>query len=973
MVWLAAASAADPHLPHGPGVAWQTVETRFFRVHWVESDTHSARASAQRAAEICDGLLLRLAADAAFVPRGPYDLVVSDATEGMVAYTVPSDRRVVIGADPATAVLRLRGRVDWVEDALAHELGHLVWDRRTTPFAQTAGYGVEAVGVLEVGGLAASLDLFAVHDLPYGLSEGLAELTSERAGVNVFDERRAGLLTSGAATDRLLTWDEWLVGADKGDVLDAERAYQQGYAFVRWLGDEYGEDTLRDLAEHLATHHRWSLSRVLREVTGVEGRTSWARHRGHLRAEALARDAVRVARGAPAAVELEAWPASGGLSSADADALRPPREVEASRESTGSWELFPRTSRDGRFYAEGKARVLRVVRADDPAAPEGPAVWLPAVTGLPPVFSPDRDAVLVVTDTPLGQRPWLPAPASTRTAVWEVGLQSANGALVASTPRGLRRVAAPVPGTERARDVAVSDRGELAFVRHADSSDQLWSRPLRGPGDAATQHSTFPEHTWLQSPTFSPDGARLAVSVFRENQGELWLAELPAWRWTRVPLPFTDVLDPTWTPNGLLATAVVNGRWQVIRVAPDTGAVEVLTDTLAGASTPTFGPDGALWFSETTAAGFKSSRLPLVDLAPVAVPPAPPPPHPPLPTTGPWTSRPYRALPTPPSLGPLLRVDSGPATVGNVDGLRVAGGGWFDVHDALDTWTLEAFGLLGTTAAGSVALRWDGAGVPLSTWVSGAFTPGGDRWLGQAELSSPLAWNPGVEVEPALVWVRAGGGALLDSRRLRVVVGAPEPRSRMDPGPWADLTLTAARSQVGDTPGYVWGRAQAGLGTRAPLSWAVGPLDEQALAVELGARVGFTSTDVDPREELGVGGDLWSAWRPLALEATLPFPALPPWAATGEHVGATSARLVVPVAPRLRRAAGPVYLQGFELAPGVDAAAVWPDAALRVAVVGEARMYARLQDRTWNTSLVLAKTLDGAPPRLQLELGSAGY
>jgi hypothetical protein len=976
-LWAALAAAGDPHLPHGPGVRWRTVETRFFRIHWAEGADHRAEATAARAAAIADSLLLRIAADAAFVPRGPYDLVVSDATDGMTAWSVPAEGRVVIGADPQNAVLRLRGRIDWVEDALAHELGHLVWDRRANPFANPVAYGVEAVGIAELGPLALAVDVFAVHDLPYGLAEGLAELASERAGVNAFDERRLGLVRASALAGRLLSWDEWRVGADKGDVLDAERAYQQGYHFARWLRSELGDGVLRDLAAEAARGGGWA--RAFRRVTGEDGRTWWGRHRAHLLAEALAARADARARAAPAPIELEAWPEGRGLSRADADALAHPREPEARRESSGTWELWPRTSPDGRFYAEGKSGAIRVVKTDRPTAPEGPTAWLPAETGLAPVFRPDRDALLVVTTAALGRPGWAPRRPETRTRVWEVGLDvDDDGELLAATPRGLRRVARPIEGTERARDVALGPHGELVFVGHVDAGDQLWTLPRTAPGvppPPPVRRSAFPPHTWLQGPTVSADGARLAVSVFRENRGELWLADLPSFRWERLPLPFADVLDPSFTADGrLLATAAVGDRWQVIRVDPSSGAIEALSDTLAGASTPAEGPGGDLWLAEATAWGFKASRLPAVDLRPTPLSPAPPPPREPLPTAPVGPSRPYRAEPIDPAVGPLLRVEAGPPTAGSAAGPRAAFGGWLDLRDALETWSLDAFGLLGTTSGGAVTVGWAGLGPTLSASAAGALEPEGRR-VGEVSLGVDLPWSDALVVRPALARIGADDPAAgpLASARLRVDLGAADARRVGDPGPWGDLRLTAARSVAGAETRR-WARAEGALGTRAALRAAVGPLDEHALATEWTVRGVATTADVDPREELGLGGDLASAWRPLAVEDSLAFPALPPWALRAEHLAVGSGRLAIPIAARARRAFGSVYVQGFAVATGIDAAAAWrwgsATPALRAAAVVEVRALARLQDRPWNSALILAQGL-GTPPRIQLEVGGA--
>lgn len=976
IAWLlAAAQAADPVLPHGPGVAWHTLDTRFFRVHWVEGPDGSARRTAERAAAICDGLLLRISAEAAFVPHGPYDLVVSDATDGMVAFARPSEGRVVIGTDPGAAVLRLRGRLDWVEDALAHELSHLVWDRRTTPFAQSAGYGVEAVAVVEAGPVAVAVDGFLLHDLPYGFGEALAELGSEGAGVNAFDERRSGLLLAAARDGRLLDWDEWAVGVDKGDTFDAERAYQQGWAFLSWLRGEAGEDVLREVGEAWARRPGRTLDRVLGSVTGTRGRTWWAEHRGVLVAEAVAADAARTARARPTAVELERWPERRGLSDADRRALEHPREEEERRESTGSWDLFPHRSPDGRFTAESKALVARIAKLG-PDGTEAADAWVPSATGAAVAFLPGRDAALVVTEARPGAPAWWPGTPG-RARVWEVGLAvDRAGALRASTRRGLRRVARPIPGTERTREVAVEPRGGLVLVRHVDDADQLWTLP--GPaGGEATRRTTFPPGTWLQSPSVSPDGARLAVSVFRENRGELWIADLPTWRWERLPTAFPDVLDPAWTADGcLLATAPVGGAWQVVRLDPATGDAEVLTHTFAGASTPAEGPDGALWFSEATAFGLKSSALDAARVlpAPVPTPAAPPPPaasHP-LPTAPVGPARPYRAWPRPPTAGPLLRLESGPAGRGSAGGLRLAGGGWLDLHDAVDTWTADLFGVVGTVSGGAVDLDWSGLGPTLTGAFSGATTSDGARWVGEARAGAALAWSDGIEVRPGVAWIEASGRETLRSRRLLLDVVPADAPAWGRAGTTGALWLTGAADAVGDRA-QTWVRAEGQLTTRTPTRWSVGPLDEHAVAVEGGLRGGVTSALVDPRARLALGGDLGGAWRPLAVEGSTPFPALPPWARSGRHLAVGSARLAIPVAPRARRAAGGLYLRGFEVLPGVDAAA-WagPGAPAAIgAAVAELRAYTRWGDRDLVSRLVVAAATDGSPPRVQLDLGGA--
>jgi hypothetical protein len=154
---LAGAALASPyHDDHThEDLRWRTIETRFFRVHYpISEDRRAARGvdtsrTAQALARVADRLLLAMADHAGTVARGPIHVLVSDHAEGMTAFTLPQWGWIVLSADPGTEVLRLRGRLDWAEDALAHELGHLVGHQQAAALALGVSTGISLEGTVE--------------------------------------------------------------------------------------------------------------------------------------------------------------------------------------------------------------------------------------------------------------------------------------------------------------------------------------------------------------------------------------------------------------------------------------------------------------------------------------------------------------------------------------------------------------------------------------------------------------------------------------------------------------------------------------------------------------------------------------------------------------------------------------------------------------------------------------------------------
>ncbi len=937
-----------------------------------------ARRAAERLARVADAQWLRIADDTGWFPRSKIHVVVVDDSDQLSAFALPHWNWIVLSAHPGVELYRIRGRAPWAPDALAHELAHVFGHEISSALAEVASGGFEVGSAAEIGSVGVGAQVTLAPNEPYWWSEGAAEYWSELAGVNTWSTGRDAELRVASQAGRLLDFDEWGVSQDKGDWGDPERAYQQGYAFARWLADRYGPDTFAELAWASRERYRPSWHRLLEQRTGVPARELFAQFRAEMNADYALQVAQKRARGIVAGDELERWPApwnGAELSRRDRDALQSPREREAAREGTGTWELHPRLSQDGRWLVEGRAGWVRVqqapeflwpaltgVQVDAAAARDSVArawdttVWLPAALGSAPSFVAGQDALVVAapvdTEHP---SPLRPDRRTSFTQLYRVDLtpdtrrerwrgEHRERPTLARASRQLRRRYVPIPGTLRAFDPAVSPDGtRVAFVQVRDGTANLVVSGL--DGSERRDLSTFDDGTWLQGPAWSPDGSELVVSMLRTDQPNLWRVDPDNCGWSALTADAHDELDPVWTDEGIWFAADPDGAFDIYRLDPDGHHVERVTHVIGGAHTPSLSPAGHLLYTERTAYGWKAMGLRRSEFAGwdasdrfVLHPPAedaaadlafrPP--------AVEWTSRPYRAHRNvlPPLLSPQLRVDV------TEDRVLPRAGAWLRVRDAVELHELTVEGWVGEDWIGGARWAYRGLEPELAVWAQGASDRRRlhrpdvrfeRRTLAAAGGTADWLWSEHVTVRTEAFGLRLGLpdtpdlGVRLRSVRTGVSLqlGAPRPRGSSRGGAQATVGWTHAWSHAAtETFGavedgerldrYTFHRLQTSGAATVRTRIATGPLDAHRHRLEFTWAAGWTSRNVLVEEELRAGGDVPTALRPTAIERTVPMPGFAPYAISGEQLAVASAGWVVPIAPRLRTQLGPAYFESIE-------------------------------------------------------------
>lgn len=196
-----------------------------------------------------------------YKPAERIKMVFLDEQDYANGYAYSAQGWVVIHLHPAEHLLR--GRTRWLENVIAHEIGHIFTLRKLGEDSRFLGARIGHTW-LGRGPTAFSGSIGYVHrEVPPWLAEGLAQYAASVCGYDTLDTRRAMTLRVAAATGSLLTLAE--MKAFAWDGRRNEMIYTQGYSFVRHLYATYGPKAVNNYLE-LAAGSSWR--RAFRKAFG---------------------------------------------------------------------------------------------------------------------------------------------------------------------------------------------------------------------------------------------------------------------------------------------------------------------------------------------------------------------------------------------------------------------------------------------------------------------------------------------------------------------------------------------------------------------------------------------------------------------------------------------------------------------------------------------------------------------------------
>jgi hypothetical protein len=487
----------------------------------------------------------------------------------------------------------LRGQHNWLRNVLTHEFTHIIQlgasrkYSRSMPFMylQAMDYEPEKRDDV-VSGYPNVVASFPIPGtiMPAWFAEGTAQYMFEDHHYDFWDSNRDMLLRDRVLHGTLFDLAE-LAGFDKGTV-GGESVYNQGFAFVRWLSERYGEDVLRKISKAMSRPLRVDIALAMEESTGVNG---------HELLKLWHRD-----------LELHYADLMSAMQSAPVEGVRISDAAEESEESGGE-DQHERLDAPRSLVPSGAHHC----NAFNPM-PLSPPDELGPTNNMYPRASKDGRYLYYLSN---GKADWL-------------GLTS-----LYRYDRRAKTVKKIVGGVRGAFDLTPDDKA-VVFSRRTKADK--WGRHLNDIymywfEEEVTRQLT--QHMRLEQPAVSPDGKRLVC--VQNGGGSRWLVTLDLDEMdgaavkavkkrkrkhlakispdTLTVSPYgTQFFQPTWHPSGdriTVARTLHHGR-DLVNVDPLSGEQSPLIHTVVDERYPRWSQDGLhLYFSQDEQGVFNVYRF----------------------------------------------------------------------------------------------------------------------------------------------------------------------------------------------------------------------------------------------------------------------------------------------------------------------------------------------------------------------------
>jgi hypothetical protein len=824
--------AASTLRAQGPSSDWRTIETPHFRVHYPEP----FEAWARHTAGLLEPIRTRIAAFVGYEPGRPIEVVIADPAADANGMAAPylDQPAIVLWTSPPGAGEWLSDFPNWAEILATHEVAHVVHLARPGTGASSflARLLPAPFGPLALGS-------------PRWLFEGYATLVE---GALTGSGRPASSLR--AMVLRRLAIEGKLPEYAKLDGgsgwLGSAYPYLVGSAFLEWLAERSGEDTLRELWRRMAGRFTGGFGRSFEEVFGDSPEDLYDRFAAETTARALEEE-NRLEEEGLAAGEL-ALRLDGGTSS-----------LQISPDGT---KLLARR--------DPTRRESYLAVWDAAAAPEAPPERrLPREDGYSaadPRWMPDGKRVLFAKRAPDAE-----GVLRRDLYLWETD----TGAVSRVTRGEDVAEADPAPGGDFA--VAVRGRfGETALVRVELATGRTERIPVRL---GTREGGPDPWPIWSE-PRVSPDGRRVAALLHLGGRWRIVVVPVEGGEVREVPVGGAPMSAAVWSADGsrlFVSRSPAAGIPGVVSVDPDgTSDPQSWTRVTGGALSPAPSPDGRrLYFLDWTAHGIDVRRLAPFDpgaeplsitgAAPPASAATPPEPVPSDRPYSPWRSQVVR---------PLLNFAIGP------DGDTVQVG--VDGADVLEQFHWLAAGSFGNTPGprgGTAAAAWRGWPVALSMQLFSALEiPGRQSLAPRPELDAERMggfvqgwWGRPFVTGRVDVDLGAGAAsleALSDDSRFSRALGTSRVRAllRRTTGRWGAGVELEATGSLGETRGRFWSQWSGGVRP----AW-ITPL----ATLSVGGRWGGTGGTPSRFDAYAIGGSPSTILPPGFDRNRIESPALP--------------------------------------------------------------------------------------------------
>ncbi len=255
------------HLP------WYTIESEHFYIHYQEGSDRTAQAASKIAEEIYEPITSLYG----YNPDKKVSIVLRDREDYSNGAAYFFDNKIEIWV-PALDT-PLRGTHRWMRNVITHEFTHIVQLRssmkrtRAIPAIYFQWLSYEDVRRPDVlyGFPNGIITLpFATVSVPAWFAEGTAQYQRSGLEYDYWDSHRDMLLRTRMLNNTHLDFVDMGIFTSKTS-LERETIYNQGFSFVIYLVDRFGEKVISDISHYAANSGRSNFSNVIKHATGISG------------------------------------------------------------------------------------------------------------------------------------------------------------------------------------------------------------------------------------------------------------------------------------------------------------------------------------------------------------------------------------------------------------------------------------------------------------------------------------------------------------------------------------------------------------------------------------------------------------------------------------------------------------------------------------------------------------------------------
>ena len=252
---------------------WYSIESEHFIIHFQEGNSRSAQVTSRIAEEIYDPITSLYM----YEPDEKVSIVLKDREDYSNGAAYFFDNKIDIWLPSLDTPLR--GSHNWLRNVISHEFVHIVQiqaslkRQRKYPALYLQWLSYEKVRRPDVlygfpNGIASVP--FASISVPAWLAEGTAQY--QRAGLlyDTWDSHRDMILRTRILSDTYFSLAEMGTFSSKTS-LERETVYNQGYAFVIYLVQRFGEDVLRRISEALGEKGVYKVEDAIEIATEIPG------------------------------------------------------------------------------------------------------------------------------------------------------------------------------------------------------------------------------------------------------------------------------------------------------------------------------------------------------------------------------------------------------------------------------------------------------------------------------------------------------------------------------------------------------------------------------------------------------------------------------------------------------------------------------------------------------------------------------